>query len=140
MDTPASQVMHLTFGSNTRSMKIFTFPPGVDEDCLRAFHKVVRKKGKQPTERRLTGFGKPFTQVTLGLFRDWLMAKGWAYWLHPTDKRKGWELNRTGLCVIKMWYLHPDITSPPPPWQKRQKWGPGHRNSNSKGKKHAKTT
>lgn len=70
---------------------------------VEGFYDTVILHSKAPTEKNLAGWGKPFSQLELRTWRDWLYRNNWIYFLRKGENAP-WRLTPRGRRVIEYVY------------------------------------
>lgn len=78
-------------------------PVDITRYQIEGFYDVVILHGKAPTESNLAGWSKPFSQLELRTFRDWLYRHNWIYYLRKGNNAP-WRLTPRGRRVVEYVY------------------------------------
>lgn len=70
---------------------------------VEGFYDTVILRGKAPTESNLAGYAKPFSQLELRTFRDWLYRHNWIVYLRKGENSP-WSLTPRGRRVVEYIY------------------------------------
>lgn len=80
-----------------------SLPVDVTRYQVEGFYETVILQGKAPTEKNLAGWLKPFSQLELRTWRDWLYRNNWMVYLRKGNNAP-WRLTPRGVRVVEYIY------------------------------------